>query len=201
MVVTAASVQDRDGAVQLLARVWEKFSTVGLVWADRGYAGRLVTWAKQVLAVAVTVIKRSDDVSGFVVLPRRWVVERTFAWLMRYRRLVRCYERRPEHHEAMLLSATVHLMTRRLARELSGQPPPARWGGPTPLPELASPDRRGKILELLAAQPWRAWRGVELAAILGITNINSFRVQLSQWAHQGYINKIGPALYAPACTS
>jgi hypothetical protein len=66
---------------------------------------------------------RNDDVSGFVVLPRRWVVERTFAWLMRYRRLVRCYERRPEHHQAMLLWATIHLMTRRLARELAGQPP------------------------------------------------------------------------------
>jgi hypothetical protein len=123
------------------------------------------------------------------------------AWLMRYRRLVRCYERRPAHHEAMLLWATVHLMTRRLARELAGLPPAARWDAPPPLPELTSPDRRGKILELLAAQPWRAWRGVELAAVLGITNINSFRVQLSQWAHQGHINKIGPALYAPACTS
>jgi hypothetical protein len=114
------------------------------------------------------------------------------AWLMRYHRLVRCYERRPAHHEAMLLWATVHLMTRRLARELAGLPPAARWDAPPPLPELTSPDRRGKILELLAAQPWRAWRGVELAAILGITNINSFRVQLSQWAHQGHISKIGP---------
>lgn len=201
VIVTAASVQDRDGAARLLARAREKFSTLALVWADGGYAGRLVTWAKQVLAMAVTVVKRSDDTSGFVVLPRRWVVERTFAWLMRYRRLVRCYERRPAHHEAMLLWATVHLMTRRLARELAGLPPAARWDAPAPLPELTSPDRRGKILELLAAQPWRAWRGVELAAILEITNINSFRVQLSQWAHQGYINKIGPALYAPACTS
>jgi hypothetical protein len=127
--------------------------------------------------------------SGFVVLPRRWVVERTFAWLMRYRRLVRCYERRPAHHEAMLLWATVHLMTRRLARELAGLPPAARWDAPPPLPELASPDRRGKILELLAAQPWRTWRGVELATILGITNINSFRVQLSQWAHQGSLSQ------------
>ncbi len=201
VIVTAASVQDRDGAVRLLARLREKFSTVALVWADGGYAGRLVTWARQVLAMAVTVVKRSDDVSGFVVLPRRWVVERTFAWLMRYRRLVRCYERRPDHHEAMVWWATVHLMTRRLARDLAGIPPATRWGDPPPLPELTSPDRRGKILELLTAQPWRAWHGVELAAILGITNINSFRVQLSQWAHQGHIRKIGPALYTPACTS
>jgi hypothetical protein len=62
---------------------------------------------------------------------------------------------------------------------------------------LSSSDRRGKVLQLLAAQPWHAWRGSELAVILGIENINSFRVQLSQWSHQGYINKIGPALYGP----
>ncbi|MER6006506.1 hypothetical protein ABT120_48775 [Nonomuraea angiospora] len=72
---------------------------------------------------------------------------------------------------------------------------------PAPPPNLSSPDRRGKVLQLLAAEPWRAWKGVELAAILGIENINSFRVQLSQWSHQGYINKIGPALYGPMPTS
>lgn len=201
VIVTAASVQDRDGAHPLLALLREKFSTIALVWADGGYAGRLVTWAKQVLDLAVTIVKRNDDIRGFVVLPRRWVVERTFAWLMRYRRLVRIYERKPEHHEAMIWWATVHQMTRRLTRELAGQPPPGRWADPPPLPELSSPDRRGKVLELLAAQPWRAWKGAELAAILGITNVNSFRVQLSQWSHQGHINKIGPALYGPMPTS
>ncbi|MFF4625725.1 hypothetical protein [Nonomuraea jabiensis] len=92
-------------------------------------------------------------------------------------------------------------MTRRLTRDLAGQAPPGRWGAPPPLPELSSPDGRGKVLELLAARPWRAWRGAELAAILGIENINSFRVQLSQWSHQGYINKIGPALYGPTPTN
>lgn len=197
VLVTAASVQDRDGAHPLLARLREKFSTLALVWADGGYAGRLVTWARQVLGLSVSVVKRSDDVSGFVVLPRRWVVERTFAWLSRYRRLVRVYERRPEHHEALIWWASVHQMTRRLARELAGRPPPGRWGDPPPLPALASTDRRGKVLELLAARPWRAWKGAELAALLGIGNVNSFRVQLSQWSHQGYINKIGPALYGP----
>jgi transposase len=201
VIVTAASVQDRDGAHPLLALLREKFSTIALVWADGGYAGRLVTWAKQVLDLAVTIVKRNDDIRGFVVLPRRWVVERTFAWLMRYRRLVRIYERKPEHHEAMIWWATVHQMTRRLTRELAGQPPPRRWADPPPLPELSSPDRRGKVCELLAAQPWRAWKGAELAAILGIENINSFRVQLSQWSHQGHINKIGPALYGPMPTS
>ena len=198
VIITAASVQDRDGAAPLLARLAEKFSTITLVWADGGYAGRLVTWAKNVLACTVQIVKRSDDVKGFVVLPRRWVVERSFAHLTRHRRLARCYERKPEHHEAMVLWATVHQMTRRLTRDLADEPPHGRWSDPPPLPALTSPGRRGKVLQLLAAQPWRAWKGTELAAILGIDNLNSFRVQLSQWSHQGHIRKIGPALYAPA---
>jgi transposase len=129
--VTAAGMQDRDAAHRLLALLRERFSTISLVWADGGYAGRLVVWANQVLRLAVTIIKRSDNVTGFVVLPRRWVVERTFGWLVRHRRLVRDYERRPEHHEAMVWWATVTIMTRRLTRELAGSPPP-RWGKPRP---------------------------------------------------------------------
>lgn len=69
-----------------------RFSTIRLVWADGGYAGRLLAWASSTLRLAVTVVKRSDDTTGFVVLPRRWVVERTFGWLLRHRRLVRDYE-------------------------------------------------------------------------------------------------------------
>ena len=135
VVVTAASVQDRDGACRLLGLLRERFSTISLVWADGGYAGRLVSWAYQVLALTVTIVKRSDDTTGFVVLPRRWVVERTFGWLMRYRRLARDYERTIAHHEAMIWWATVFIMTRRLARCQAGQPPEPRWGTqrqPTP---------------------------------------------------------------------
>jgi transposase len=135
--VTAASMQDRDGAHRLLALLRERFSTITLVWADGGYAGRLVSWANQVLRLAVTIIKRSDNVTGFVVLPRRWVVERTFGWLVRHRRLVRDYERRPEHHEAMVWWATVTIMTRRLTRELTGSPPAPRWGQPRPNQQAA----------------------------------------------------------------
>jgi transposase len=130
VVVTAASVQDRDGAFRLLALLRERFTTITLVWADGGYAGRLVSWAHTVLALTLTIVKRTDDTTGFVVLPRRWVVERTFGWLLRYRRLVRDYERRPEHHEAMVLWATVAIMTRQLARTKSGAPPHPRWGKP-----------------------------------------------------------------------
>jgi transposase len=126
--VTAASVQDRDGAHGLLALLRERFSTISLVWADGGYAGRLVIWAHAVLRLAVSIVKRSDAAVGFVVLPRRWVVERTFGWLTRHRRLVRDYERRPDHHEAMVWWATVSIMTRRLARQLAGDPPRPRWG-------------------------------------------------------------------------
>jgi transposase len=128
--VTAAGMQDRDAAHRLLALLREHFSTISLVWADGGYAGRLVTWAKAVLQLTITIVKRTDDTKGFVVLPRRWVVERTFGWLTRHRRLVRDYERRPEHHEAMVWWATVTIMTRRLARELAADPPPPRWGQP-----------------------------------------------------------------------
>lgn len=141
MVVTAASTQDRDGACLLLAVLRERFSTLTLVWADGGYAGRLVTWAAGVLRLGVTVVKRSDDTRGFVVVPRRWVVERTFGWLMRHRRLVRDYERLPEHHEATVLWATVMIMMRQLVRHTTATPPQPRWGGDRPAPS-PKPDQQ-----------------------------------------------------------
>jgi transposase len=128
VLVTAASVQDRDGGHRLLALLRERFATITLAWADSGYAGRLVVWATAVLRLTVTVVKRTDDVRGFVVVPRRWVVERTFGWLARHRRLVRDYERRPEHHEAMVLWATTMIMTRQLTHQTAGQPAHPRWG-------------------------------------------------------------------------
>jgi transposase len=75
--VTSGGMQYRDSAHRLLALLREHFSTITLVWADGGYAGRLVTWAKAVPCLTLTVVKRTDDIKGFVVLPRRWVVERT----------------------------------------------------------------------------------------------------------------------------
>ncbi|WSY64544.1 IS5 family transposase [Nocardia sp. NBC_00881] len=114
VVVTAASTQDRDGAQPLLAAVRAKFSTITLTWADAGHSGRLVRWARQVLNLTVAIVKRCDP--GFVVLPRRWVAEHTFAWISKHRRCVRDYETRPEHHEAMVYIATIMTMSRRLAR-------------------------------------------------------------------------------------
>ncbi|MER5503286.1 IS5 family transposase [Streptomyces sp. NPDC002466] len=116
VLVTAASVQDRDGGRPLLTRLRQIHHRIQHVWADGDYAGRLVTWAKARLALTVEIVKRSDDMTGFIVLPRRWVVERTLSWICRRRRCVRDYERLPEHHEAMVKWSMIILMTRRLAR-------------------------------------------------------------------------------------
>ncbi|WP_254900714.1 transposase [Rhodococcus sp. 1168] len=116
VVVTAASIQDRDAGHRLLAALRGTFSTIRLVRADGGYSGRLLGWAKSVLALQVGVIKRKPGSTGFHVRARVWVVERTFAWLNKYRRCVRDYEAKPENHEAMVLVVTIATMTRRLAR-------------------------------------------------------------------------------------
>ena len=95
VVVTIAGIQDRDAAHRLPTQLRGRFSTVSLVWADGGYAGRLVIWARKVLALTVEVVKRTDDVKGFAVLPRRRVVERTFAGISKYSPCVRDYETLP----------------------------------------------------------------------------------------------------------
>jgi putative transposase len=116
VVVTAASTQDRDGAKPLLWNLRRAFPGVKLTWADGGYAGKLVTWAATALRMTLEIVRRPDDLHTFQVLPRRWVVERTFAWISTHRRCVRDYERLPASHEAMVLWAMVALMTQRLAQ-------------------------------------------------------------------------------------
>jgi transposase len=116
VVVTGAHIQDRDGAHRLLVALRARFSTVSHIWVDGGYAGRLVRWAHKVLSLTLEVVKRTDKTSGFLVLPRRWVVERTFGWITKHRRCVRDYETLPEHHEAMVYIAMIMTMSRRLAR-------------------------------------------------------------------------------------
>lgn len=116
VVVTIAGIQDRDGACRLLAALRARCSTISLIWADAGYAGRLVRWAKTVLAFTVTIVKRTDDLAGFQVIPRRWVVERTLAWISKHRRCVRDYETLPEHSEAMVHIAMIMTMSRRLTQ-------------------------------------------------------------------------------------
>ncbi|HZE16335.1 MAG TPA: transposase [Mycobacterium sp.] len=116
VVVTAASIQDRDAAHRLLAALRGSFCTIRLVWADGGYPRRLLIWAKDVLTLTMQIIKRIPGATGFHVRPRIWVVERSFAWINKHRRCVRDYETRPDHHEAMVHLAMITTMTRRLAR-------------------------------------------------------------------------------------
>ena len=115
VLVTPASFGDRDGARLLLPRLRARFPRLQLVWADGGYTGPLVTWALTVLNMVLQVVKRTDDTKGFVVLPRRWVVERTNGWLMRSRRLARDYETRADTAEAMIMWSMTMVMSRRLA--------------------------------------------------------------------------------------
>jgi transposase len=118
VLVTAASVQDRDAAKPLLWNLRRAFPSVRLAWADGGYAGKLVTWARTRLKPKLTleIVKRPDDLHTFQVLPRRWVVERTLSWITRHRRTVRDYERLAAHHETYIYWAMIIVMTRRLAR-------------------------------------------------------------------------------------
>ncbi len=120
VMVTAASVQDRAGGESILERLRGALRSVVHVFADGGYQGSLVELAKRSWGIAVEIVKKPAEQIGFAVLPRRWVVERTFSWLVRWRRLVRDYERLPETHEAMVHWAMIGLMLNRLA------PPPGR---------------------------------------------------------------------------
>jgi transposase len=143
VMVTAASVQDRDGARPLLWQLAAGFRTVTVVWADGGYAGKLVTWAASTLHRTLQIVKRPDNLHTFQVLPRRWVVERTFGWIMKHRRCVRDYERLPEHHETYLYWSMIHVMAARVARHHSSAPPepiPA-----TGLPQAQHPQAQLKV--------------------------------------------------------
>jgi transposase len=114
VVITAASVQDRDGARPLLWNLHRSCRRIRLIWADAAYAGKLTAWAATMKITMQIVAKR--DRHTFEVLPRRWVVERTFAWISKHRRTVRDYEQLPASHEAMILWAMIALMTRRLTQ-------------------------------------------------------------------------------------
>jgi putative transposase len=116
VMVSTASIQDRDGAKMLFEKVKERFPRLKLVWADGGYAGKLVNWVKEFCHWVLEIVKRSDDVKGFVLLPHRWVVERTFGWLNRWRRLSKDYERLPETSETLVYATMSRIMVRRLAK-------------------------------------------------------------------------------------
>src|SRR5207342_1030765 len=115
VIITTASVQDRDGARTVLDRLRFAMPSMVHIWADGGYAGTLTDWARDRLRLVIEIVRKPLGIKTFQVLPRRWVVERTFAWIVRCRRLNHDYERLPEHSEAMIKWAMIGLMTRRLA--------------------------------------------------------------------------------------
>jgi transposase len=157
--VTAANLREQTGARQLLNPLVGRFLRMQLVWADQGYTGDLDRWMEEKLGWRLEIVKRTSKQEhwekvqalakerrkagasvfamwaglstgrGIEVLPRRWVVERTFAWLSKYRRLSKDYEFLPESSEAMIYLAMSRLMLRRLARQAPyGIPSPQRQG-------------------------------------------------------------------------
>jgi transposase len=116
VMVTPADVFDRDAARVLLTRLHDQHPEVTRAWADGAYSGELIGWVRKTLGITLTVVKRPKDAKGFVVLPKRWVVERTNSWVLRARRLVRDHERLISHSEAHLNWSAITLMTRRLTR-------------------------------------------------------------------------------------
>ena len=128
-VVSAADVQDRDGArllAQALRFYGPAFPRLSLLWADAAYGGQLVEDLRALMGWEVEVVKRSDTQprNVFAVQPHRWIVERTFSWLGGCRRLSKDYEYQVESSEALIYAAMSHLMLRRLARS-SGPSSPA----------------------------------------------------------------------------
>lgn len=116
--VTAANIQDRSGGFPLLEQTYNRFPRIRHVWADAGYTGQLVRWARETLGWTMDIVKGVVGQRGFVVQPRRWVVERSLAWLTRSRRLSRDYEILPQTTEAWFYLANIRLMLRRLERSV-----------------------------------------------------------------------------------
>lgn len=114
--VHPADVQDRDGAYQLLSAAQPQASNVRQLWADSGYSGGLGGWAQQKFGWSVEIVGRPPGTRGFVLEPRRWVIERTFSWLGKYRRLSKDYEEQTDTSESWIYAAMSHILIRRLAR-------------------------------------------------------------------------------------
>lgn len=114
VVVHAASVQDRNGAKLVLQKAAGKLPRMKRLWADGGYAGQLIGWVQHTCGWILEIVKRNDDAQGFEVLPKRWIVERTFGWFGWYRRLSKDYEQRTDNSEAMIFVCMIHRMLRHL---------------------------------------------------------------------------------------
>jgi putative transposase len=118
VLVLAANIQDPTGAKLLFQAMPQAlWGRLQLIWADGIYQGSLIDWLKKTFQVRLDIVKRPDHAKGFILLPRRWVVERSFAWLGRYRRLSKDYERLPVHSEGFIYLASIHRLLRRLAAQ------------------------------------------------------------------------------------
>jgi putative transposase len=115
--VHAADIQDRDGGKLLFDSCKDRLPRLFRIWADGGYRGKLIEWVAVTCWWVLEIVKRSDDVTGFQVLPRRWVVERTFAWLSKHRRLSKDYERDCQTSEAWIYLAMVSVMLKHVKLE------------------------------------------------------------------------------------
>ena len=112
MIVHSAGIQDRVAARAVLMRLFCRFDSITTVFADGGYTGKLIEWAKDMFDYTVEIVKRNEQ-HLFRVLPKRWIVERTFAWLNSSRRLSKDYELRHTSAETMIHIAFAHLLLRR----------------------------------------------------------------------------------------
>ena len=112
--VSAASVQDRDGGTRLLAQIEACGERLKAIYADSAYAGRLEDIVSYFYGWVLHIVKKLDDQKGFVVLPKRWIVERTLAWINKNRRLSKDYEFEPKSSEAMIKWAMIAVMIQRL---------------------------------------------------------------------------------------
>jgi putative transposase len=116
VVVHSADIQDRDGAKLVFLRAAGLFPTISLVWADGGYAGKLIEWLYCWSGWMLEIVRKLEQQTGFQVLRKRWIVERTFAWFGHSRRLSKDYEELVENSEAMIQIAMIRLMLQRLCR-------------------------------------------------------------------------------------
>lgn len=114
VIVHAANIQDRDGAKLLLSKVKDTLPLLQLIWADAAYSGKLINWVQTKCNLILKIVKRPPEQKGFEVLPRRWVVERTFGWLGRNRRMSKDYERLTDTSEIIIYISMMALMLHRL---------------------------------------------------------------------------------------
>jgi putative transposase len=112
--ISAGSVQDRDGAVPVLQEGHREFPTLEKVWVDGAYQGKVIDDVEAETGITIEMVKRTDDMKGFVVLPKRWIGERTFGWLGKYRLLSKEYERTLQSSKTDIFLAMISLMLRRL---------------------------------------------------------------------------------------